>query len=107
FDRTPKWGGKLRIYASNLLRGNTQALVELLLGVYLLGATVWAALSWRFVALPFLMLFTTGFLFLAWGSMRPAKSAPASATTLGETLTASSSAPTIREPSGATAENHG
>lgn len=107
FARTPKWGGKVLIDASYLLRGNTQALVELVLGLYLAGATIWAALSWRFVALPFLTLFTAGFLILAWGSIRPAKSAPVSATALGETLTASPTAPTIRKASGATAENHG
>ncbi|MEO1483839.1 MAG: glycosyltransferase [Myxococcota bacterium] len=107
FARTPKWGGRSAIDASYLLKGQGQALVELVLGIYLAVATVFAAVAWRFVALPFMLLFTAGFFILAWGSLRPSKGTPVSAGALGETLTASPAAPTIRKPSGAAAENHG
>lgn len=105
FARTPKWGGRRRIDRSYLLRGNGQALIELLLGIYLAGATVVAALQWRFVALPFLLLFTAGFLILAWGSMRPGKSSSTSTGALSGPMPAPVGG--HMEPSRAAAENHG
>lgn len=84
FARTPKWGGRLRIDGAYLLRGNGQALIELMIGVYLAGATVVAAFQWRFVALPFLLLFTAGFLILAWGSIWPTRSHTMSVAGLGD-----------------------
>lgn len=97
FARTPKWGGRRSVHASYLLKGHGQALVELTFGCYLAGATVVAALSWRFVALPFMLLFTAGFFILAWGSIRPARGGAGASETLNEPLTATRPDSTIRE----------
>lgn len=71
FTRTPKWGDQRTIEAAYFLRSNGQALIEVALGLYLVVGTIIAVLNWRFVAVPFLVLFASGFLTLGLGSLFP------------------------------------
>jgi cellulose synthase/poly-beta-1,6-N-acetylglucosamine synthase-like glycosyltransferase len=71
FNRTPKLGGRplTRIDPSYLLTADWQAFVELAFGAYLLGSVAVAAAAGRYIAMPFLILFAGGFLFLGLGSV--------------------------------------
>ncbi|MEZ0310565.1 MAG: cellulose synthase family protein [Myxococcota bacterium] len=74
FARTPKWGDRKasRVDPAYLLSANWQALVEFVLGVYMVGAMGVAAANQRFLPIPFMAIFATGFLLLALGSLRKA-----------------------------------
>lgn len=105
FARTPKWGDRKasRIDPAYLLSANWQALVELVLGVYLVGAMFVSAANQRFLPIPFMAIFATGFLMLALGSFRKAfmtrlAAAPAA-------LTAREAPSTIAEPHQAAADH--
>jgi cellulose synthase/poly-beta-1,6-N-acetylglucosamine synthase-like glycosyltransferase len=72
FNRTPKLGGQPSGSVNDpeyAVRADWQALIELILGSYLLGATLVALSAGRFIAVPFLSLFAGGFLYLALGSL--------------------------------------
>ena len=72
FNRTPKLGTQSARGVTDpgyLVQADWQALIELVLGAYLLGAVLMAAHAGRWVAVPFLALFAGGFLFLALGSL--------------------------------------
>ncbi|MBC7794678.1 MAG: glycosyltransferase, partial [Clostridia bacterium] len=74
FTRTPKWGDRkaTRVDPAYMLSANWQALVEFVLGVYMVGAMIIAALNLRFLPIPFMGIFALGFLTLAVGSLRKA-----------------------------------
>lgn len=97
FARTPKWGDRKasRIDPAYLLSANWQALIELLLGLYMVGAMAVAAANYRFLPIPFMAIFATGFLVLALGSFRKAFARFRVAPTA---LTQSPTASTIAEP---------
>ncbi len=71
FNRTPKLGGAVvgKVEASYRVQTDWQALAELVMGGYLLGGVLLAVEAGRYVAIPFLLLFAGGFLFLALGSL--------------------------------------
>lgn len=70
FVRTPKAGGNL-LTTRYRPRVGWQALVEIGAGLYYLAATVFAASHSLWLALPFLLLFASGFLVLGLGSVLP------------------------------------
>jgi cellulose synthase/poly-beta-1,6-N-acetylglucosamine synthase-like glycosyltransferase len=100
FARTPKWGDRkaTRVDPAYLLSANWQALVEFMLGAYMLVAMVIAAANQRFLPIPFMGIFALGFLTLACGSLRKAFMRFNAATTTQVALTASGHASTIGEP---------
>jgi len=72
FNRTPKAGGRSQrslCDAGYFVAADWQALIELMLGAYMVGAVFAALTSGRYFAIPFLLLFAYGFLFLALGSL--------------------------------------
>ncbi len=73
FNRTPKLGGKslALVDPAYFLSADWQAFIELVFGAYLLGGAAMAASMGRFIAIPFLLLFSGGYLFLAIGSLWP------------------------------------
>ncbi len=72
FNRTPKLDGR-QIAAIDdpgyVVRADWQAILELLLGSYLLGGALLALASGSVVGVPFLSLFAFGFLYLSVGSL--------------------------------------
>lgn len=71
FARTPKVGDTQRsqVHRAYLPQAPWQAIIELGFGLYLLSAVVVAANAGRYLAMPFLLLFSAGFLMLGGGSI--------------------------------------
>jgi cellulose synthase/poly-beta-1,6-N-acetylglucosamine synthase-like glycosyltransferase len=85
FTRTPKLGGRdpgkvATAYVSHQ-GGTLQAVLELTLGLYVLAAAVLTGFGGRMLTVPFLLIFSSGFLLLGIGSLR--------SRILGNALTAS------------------
>jgi cellulose synthase/poly-beta-1,6-N-acetylglucosamine synthase-like glycosyltransferase len=99
FARTPKWGNRdaRRVDPAYLLSANWQALIEFVLGAYMVCAMAVSAANNRFVPLPFMGIFALGFLTLALGSLRKAFLTRFPAVEKAS-LTASPHASTIAEP---------
>jgi len=72
FARTPKRGDSVAdlFDMGAFTAAPWQALIEVAFGLYMFGAVVLAALTGRFLALPFLALFASGFLFVGLASLR-------------------------------------